>query len=50
MLVLDDGTRWFVSIEQAYRAGIDDPDDEAGLGRYWQAGLDRLRGKTPDTA
>ncbi len=29
---------------------IDDPHYEAGLGRYWQAGLDRLRGKTPDIA
>ncbi len=29
---------------------IDDPHYEAGLGRYWQAGLDRLRGTTPEIA
>ena len=43
-------TPWSHFLDHAYRAGIDDPHYEAGLGRYWQAGLDRLRGKTPDIA
>ena len=43
-------TPWLHFLDHAYRAGIDDPHYEAGLGRYWQAGLDRLRGKPPDIA
>ena len=43
-------TPWPHFLDQAYRAGIDDPRYEARLGRYWQAGLYRLRRKTPDTA
>ena len=34
---------WAFFLNHAYRMGIDDPHYEAGLGRYWQAGLDRLR-------
>ena len=41
---------WSHFLDHAYSMGIDDPYYEAGLGRYWQAGLDRLRGKTPDIA
>ncbi|MYE00698.1 MAG: DUF3775 domain-containing protein [Alphaproteobacteria bacterium] len=45
-----DPSPWPYFLDRAYRMGIDDPHYEAGLGRYWQAGLDRLRGKTPDIA
>ena len=34
---------WPSLIEHAYKMGIDDPHYEAGLGRYWQEGFDRLR-------
>ena len=43
-------TPWPHFLDHAYRMGIDDPRYEAELGRYWQAGLDRLRVETPDTA
>ena len=33
---------WTSFLEHAYKMGIDDPHYEAGLGRYWQEGFDRL--------
>ena len=45
-----DSSPWSYFLDHAYRMGIDDPHYEAGLGCYWQAGLDRLRGKMPDSA
>lgn len=43
-----DPSPWSHFLDHAYRMGIADPHYEAGLGRYWQAGLDRLRAKKPD--
>ena len=34
---------WASLLEHAYKVGIDDAHYEAGLGHYWQKGLDRLR-------
>ena len=45
-----DPSPWSYFLDRAYRMGIDDPRYEVGLGRYWQPGLDRLRGKTPNIA
>ena len=40
---------WTYFLNHTYRIGVDDPHYEAGLGSYWQAGLDRLCGEVPDT-
>ena len=37
---------WSHFLNHAYRIGANDPHYEAGLGRYWQAGLDQLRDTT----
>ena len=34
---------WSYFLNHAYRMGVNDPHYEAGLGHYWQAGLERLR-------
>ncbi len=43
-----DTSPWSYFLDHACRMGIDDPQYEAALGRYWQAGLDRLRGNRPE--
>ena len=40
---------WSYFLNHAYRMGVNDPHYEAGLGHYWQAGLDRLRDEPPNT-
>ena len=45
---LTDLSPWSYVLDHAYRMAIDDLHYEADLGRHWQAGLDRLYGKTPD--
>ena len=47
---ITDPSPWSHWLDHAYRMGIDDPHYEAGLGRHWQAGLDRLRAKTANNA
>ena len=39
---------WSYFLNHAYRTGVNDPHYEAGLGRYWQAGLARLRNEQRD--
>ena len=41
---------WSYFLNHAYRMGNNDLYYEAGLGRYWQAGLDRLRDELRGTA
>ena len=43
-------TPWSYFLNHAYRMEAKDPHYEAGLGHYWQAGLDRLHDAAPDTA
>ena len=45
-----DSSRWSYFLNHGYRMGVNDPHYEAGLGRYWQAGLDRRRAALRDTA
>ena len=46
-----DPSPWAYFLNHAYRTwgANDDPHYEAGLGRYWEAGLDRLRDEVPDS-
>ena len=40
---------WPYFLNHAYRMGVNDPHYEAGLGHYWQAGLERLRDEPSNT-
>lgn len=41
---------WSDVLNHAYRLGNDDFHYQAGLGRHWQAGLDRLRDESGNSA
>lgn len=43
-----DASPWSYFLDHACRTGLDDPHYEAGLGRYWRAGLDRLHAEAQD--